>query len=121
LVYPDGQTIDYLATSGVANWQIPDDQWMRGKGLIPGGNYQILSEAYWLETRGIEGLFFHITPDLVGSARTSGELGIHFDANFPGTAGCIGLPNREGWSKFCSRLLKIVAHGIETLPLTVQY
>lgn len=96
---------------------------MRGKGLIPAGNYQIPSKAYWLETRGIEGLFFHITPDAVGSTdRTRrGELGIHFDANFPGTAGCIGLPNREGWSKFCSRLLKIVAHGVETLPLTVQY
>jgi hypothetical protein len=92
------------------------------KEPIPAGNYEIPSEAYWLETRGIEGLFFHITADPVGSAdRTCGEFGIHFNANFPGTAGCIGLRNREGWSKFCSRLLKIAAHGLETLPLTVQY
>jgi hypothetical protein len=32
LVYPDGATIDYLATSGLPNYQRPENQWVRGKG-----------------------------------------------------------------------------------------
>jgi hypothetical protein len=63
LVYPDGKAIDYVATSGCANWQRPGDEWVRGKGPIPAGEYQIPTDGYWLDTRGVEGLFFHITPD----------------------------------------------------------
>jgi hypothetical protein len=64
LIYPDGQIV-YLATSGLPDWQRPTDQWARAKGPIPEGEYQISSEPYWLNTRGVEGLFFHITPDPV--------------------------------------------------------
>ena len=66
LIYPDNQVIDYLATSGLPDWQRPTDRWARGKGPIPAGKYQIPSQPYWLDTRGVEGLFFHITPDPVG-------------------------------------------------------
>ena len=122
LIYPDGQVVDYLATSGIANWQRPDDQWTRGKGPIPAGNYKIPTEPYWLETRGIEGLFFHITPDPVGFGdRIRSELGVHWDVNFPGTAGCIGLINKEGWEGFCRRMAKIASLGVKTLSLKVQY
>jgi hypothetical protein len=37
LIYPDNQVIDYLATSGLPDWQRPTDRWARGKGLIPAG------------------------------------------------------------------------------------
>jgi hypothetical protein len=101
LIYPDAQVIDYLATSGLPDYQRPDDQWVRGKGPIPEGEYEIPTEPYWLDTRGVEGLFFHITPDPVGSGnRIRSELGIHWDANVPGTSGCIGLINWEGWEGF---------------------
>ncbi len=95
LIYPDKTPIDYLATSGLPNYQRLGDQWIRGKGPIPAGNlYQIPAEPYYLETRGVEGNFFHITPDPVGSGdRTRSELGIHYDANVPGTSGCIGVIN----------------------------
>ena len=122
LVYPNGQAIDYLATSGLPDWQRPTDQWARGKGPIPAGEYQIPSEPYWLDTRGVEGLFFHITPDPVGSGdRIRSELGVHYDANVPGTSGCIGLINWEGWEGFCRRMRSIAALGVELLPLKVQY
>jgi len=122
LIYPNGEIIDYLATSGLPDWQRPEDQWTRAKGPIPAGEYQIPSEPYWLDTRGVEGLFYHITPDPVGSGdRTRSELGIHFDANVPGTSGCIGLINWEGWNGFCRRMAKIAALGVQTLPLKVQY
>jgi hypothetical protein len=104
LIYPDGQEIDYLATSGLPDWQRPTDQWVRGKCPIPqGGDYQIPAEPYLVETRGVE------------------ELGIHFDANVPGTSGCIELMNWEGWEGFCRRMRNIAALGVEFLPLKVQY
>jgi hypothetical protein len=122
LIYPNGEIIDYLATSGLPDWQRPEDQWTRGKGPIPAGEYAIPSEAYWLETRGVEGLFFHITPDPVGSGdHTRSELGIHYDANVPGTSGCIGLINWEGWQGFCRRMATIASLGVKSLPLKVQY
>lgn len=77
LIYPDNQVIDYLATSGLPDWQRPTDRWARGKGPIPAGKYQIPSQPYWLDTRGVEGLFFHITPDPVGSGdRIRSDLSI---------------------------------------------
>jgi len=123
LSYPNGEIINYLATSGLPDYQRPEDQWVRAKGPIPAGEqYEIPSEPYWLETRGVEGLFFHITPDPVGSGdRTRSELGIHYDANVPGTSGCIGLINWEGWQGFCRRMAKIASLGIKSVPLKVEY
>lgn len=122
LVYPDDRAIDYIATSGCANWQQPGDEWVRGKGPIPAGEYEIPSEPYYLETRGIEGDFFHITPDPVVSDKgIRAELGLHFDANVPGSAGCVVLKNREGWLRLCDRLASIADRGVKILPLTVKY
>jgi hypothetical protein len=123
LHYPDGQIIDYLATSGLPDYQRPGDEWIRGKGPIPGGDaYQIPTEPYWLNTRGVEGFFFHITPDPVGFGdRIRSELGIHWDANVPGTSGCVGLINWEGWEGFCRRMANIASLGIEKVRLKVKY
>jgi len=75
-----------------------------------------------LETRGVEGDFFHITPDPVISDKGErGELGVHFDANVPGTAGCIALTREFGWRRFCDRMASIANLGIKSLPLTVKY
>jgi len=123
LIYPDGQVINYLATSGLPDYQRPGDQWVRGKGPIPEGDeYKIPTQPYWLDTRGVEGLFFHITPDPVGSGdRIRSELGVHWDANVPGTSGCVGLINWEGWEGFCRRMANIASLGIEEIPLKVKY
>jgi hypothetical protein len=123
LVYPDGQTIEYLATSGLPDYQRPTDEWVRGRGPIPAGEeYQIPTQPYWLDTRGVEGLFFHITPDPIGSGdHVRSELGVHWDANVPGTSGCIGLINWQGWDGFCRRMQNIASLGIKTLPLKVRY
>ena len=123
LTYPDGQVIDYLATSGLPDYQRPGDQWVRGKGPIPEGDeYEIPTQPYWLNTRGVEGLFFHITPDPVGFGdRIRSELGIHWDANVPGTSGCVGVINWEGWEGFCRRMASIASLGVEKIPLKVKY
>jgi len=104
------------------DYQRPDDQWVRGKGPIPQGEYKIPTEPYWLNTRGVEGLFYHITPEPVGSGdRIRSELGVHFDANVPGTSGCIGLINWEGWNGFCRRMAQIASLGVKSLSLKVKY
>ena len=124
LLYPDGKAIDYVATSGCAGWQQPGDEWERAKGPIPQGfNYQIPTAPYWSDTRGVEGWFFHVTPDPVvsPSGRTRSEFGIHFDANVPGSAGCIVLKNRSGWEKFCQRMEAISRSGIQSVHLKVVY
>jgi hypothetical protein len=122
LIYPDKTSIDYLATSGLPDYQRETDPWVRGKGPIPAGEYEIPTQPYWLDTRGVEGLFFHITPDPVGSGdRIRSELGVHWDANVPGTSGCVGLINWEGWQGYCRRMANIAAQGIEKIPLKVKY
>lgn len=123
LQYPDGKKIYYAATSGCTGWQQPGDEWIRARGPIPSGfPYQIPTTPYHLDTRGIEGDFFHITPDpVIGNSGTRSELGIHFDANVPGSAGCIVLRNREGWDRFCDRISEVAKNGIESIPLSVNY
>jgi hypothetical protein len=123
LVYPDKKTIDYMATSGCTQWQQPGDEWVRGKGPIPAAfAYSIPTTPYHLETKGIEGDFFHITPDPVNSdGRMRSELGIHFDANVPGSAGCIVLRNLSGWDGFCRRMDAIAKSGIKSIGLEVRY
>ncbi|MEG4963586.1 MULTISPECIES: hypothetical protein [unclassified Microcoleus] len=75
-----------------------------------------------METRGVEGDFFHITHDPVVSDKgIRGELGLHFDANYPGSAGCVVLKNQERWRRFCDRLASIADGGVKSLPLTVKY
>jgi hypothetical protein len=123
LVYPNKENVDYLATSGCPQWQQLSDQWARGRGPIPAGDYEIPTKPYWLDTRGIEGYFFHITPDPVSDNKgnTRSELGIHFDANVPGSAGCIVLKNKSGWQRFCDRMEAIAKSGIKSIPLSVKY
>ncbi|MEG4979241.1 hypothetical protein QUA82_09960 [Microcoleus sp. F8-D3] len=122
LTYPDGTKIDYLATSGCTQWQQPEDQSAIARGPIPAGHYQVPTIPYWLDTRGIEGWFFHITPDpVIVDGVTRGELGIHFDANVPGSAGCIVLQRLSGWNRFCERMEAIAKCGITLLPLEVKY
>jgi hypothetical protein len=125
LIYPNSKSIDYIATSGCTGWQQAGDQWERGKGPIPAGfDYKIPTTPYWSPTRGIEGYFFHITPDPVvspsGHAARS-EFGIHFDANVPGSAGCIVLRKWRGWERFCERMRTIAGEGVEYIPLKVIY
>lgn len=82
------------ATSGLPNWQTKADFWERGKGPIPPGKYSIrFGDGYHLDTPGIEGHAFPMSPDpiygsLPGQIRS--EIMNHRDANVPGTAGCIG-------------------------------
>ena len=104
----DRGSIHYLASSGAPGRQHPSFFWRQGGlGPIPPGEYKISTSGYHLDTPGVNGIFFHIQPDPVSKSGRRSELGIHWDSNYrksPGTAGCIGLINKEGFDRFCARL-----------------
>ncbi|MGJ5634237.1 hypothetical protein [Nostoc sp. CALU 1950] len=124
LIDLDGKEIDYLATSGLCGYQDKDNIWTRARGPIPpGSDYSVPTIPYYLSTKGIEGNFFHITPDPITSSQgiTRGEFGVHFDANGPGSAGCIVLIRKESFNTFCERMKKIADAGVNSIPLKIVY
>lgn len=124
LIYPDGTDVDYLATSGCPGYQDKKDQWTRARGPIPPGfEYFIPTTPYYVPTKGVEGMFFHIKPDPVVSPQgvTRGEFGIHFDANVPGSSGCIVLKNKSGFNAFCERMKQLAGSGLQSVSLQVSY
>lgn len=126
LDYEDGKSpINYLATSGAPGRQHNNFFWKKGGlGPIPPGSYYIPTLPYKLNVPGIDGNFFHIQPDPQSSLGSRAELGIHLDSNYhksPGTAGCIGLINPDGFQGFCTRLKKLNDQGIKRINLIVRY
>lgn len=86
--YQSGKEIlKVVATSGARGYQYAGAHTIRGKGCIPPAkDWKISTSGYYLATKGVEGMFYHITPD---PRFGRGELGLHKDANVPGSAGCI--------------------------------
>lgn len=125
LVTLDGQEVDYLATSGCRGWQDKNNVWSVAKGPIPPGfDYRVATTPlYEPNVTGINGNFFHITPDPVTSSHgvKRGEFGIHFDAHVPGTAGCIALEHQDAFNTFSDRMKKIASAGIHSIPLQIVY
>jgi len=80
------------ATSGQRGYQHSDRYRIRAKGCIPPDiDWQISTDGYHLRSSGINGMFYHITPD-PDPQTGRGEFGLHQDANYrtyPGSAGCI--------------------------------
>ena len=116
----DQEVVRVKATSGQANYQGPDDHTKRGKGCIPPGtNWKISTDGYHLSTIGVEGMFYHITPDPhPGTGRS--EFGLHRDANVPGSAGCIVVSTSDFNSKV-RPLLDGLKNTQKTIPLSVIY
>lgn len=84
----DGQEVlKVVASSGSAGYQYAGAHTIRGKGCLPpASDWKISASGYKLATRGVEGMFYHITPD---PRFGRSELGLHRDANVPGSAGCV--------------------------------
>lgn len=123
LDYGDGEAVvNYLATSGAVSRQTKELFWKRGQmGPIPPGQYHIPTIGYVSNHPGIAGMFFHIQPDPSSSEGGRSELGIHWDARSPGTAGCIGIIRQSSFEKFCDRLEELAEKGVMQIPLLVRY
>ena len=72
--------------------------------------------------RGFEGNFYVINPHLVmvnGVER--GDFGVHFDANVPGSSGCVVLRTDIGWEAFGKDMKALANSGVKEIPLLVSY
>lgn len=125
----DGKVVNaYIATSGVAGYQDDGDWIHRGRGLIVPDEvtrktYQVSTTPVYLpEVKGVEGNFYPITPFLVNSgAGQRGDFGIHFDANVPGSSGCIVCRTKRGWTALERDIKAIADRGIKQIPLDINY
>lgn len=111
-----------VATSGTAGYQNWTDFQRIGLGLLPPyEKYMIRSDGYFLPTRGIEGMFYPIEPSPVPVYGRS-QLGVHDDANVPGSAGCIVIENKQSFQNILVPLFKKAKdEGIIRIPLKVKF
>jgi hypothetical protein len=123
------------ATSGLPTHQKPTDYLIKGKGPIPpsdvllrmNGSYEVDTLSQYNKAKGIDGFIFPIFPELVKLEDEQGQnfyrsnFGIHFDANVPGSAGCIVITDKDDFLNFCEVMRGIHAKGIPSIPLEVKY
>jgi hypothetical protein len=126
---PPDAGIKMLATSGSVGNQCAGSWTRKGKGPLPPSGaigahkYTVSTQRLWLpHVKGVEGSFYAIAPFSVqlGSV-TRGDFGIHFDANVPGSAGCIVLPLQEQWDLFRKLMQEFRELGVQQIPLSVSY
>jgi hypothetical protein len=119
---------EYIATSGHPNFQ-SDGNFRKTGGPIPQAkdsgikHYTVSTEPMNEPTvEGIKGNFYPISPESVTVGNQDrGEWGIHFDADYPGTLGCIGIKNKLAWLAFETAITYLREAGIKELPLLVSY
>ncbi len=50
-----------------------------------------------------------------------GDFGVHFDANVPGSSGCVVLRTAVGWQAFEKDMKALLTSGVNQIPLLVSY
>lgn len=122
----------WIATSSVANKQKPEDFHQRGGPIPPAYrlNIKLPAPSWTVETtplylpavKGVEGNFYKITPFAVKTDKGGdrSDLGIHRDANVPGSAGCIVMSG-ERFKSFELEMKRLRELGYMKLPLFVTY
>jgi hypothetical protein len=101
----------YIATSGLPNNQRFDCLSSKGTGPIPPqtivgiDHYKVdTTPLYMPGVRGVEGNFYKISSFTVTVSNTErASFGIHFDANVPGSSGCVVLRTAVGWQASLER------------------
>lgn len=117
------------ATSGSRGHQYRGSWSLKGRGPLPPTealapkSYSLSTQRLWLPgVKGVEGSFYAIAPFSVSfSGVERGDFGIHFDANVPGSAGCIVIPIQSHWDIFRHSMTEWRIAGIQTALLTVLY
>lgn len=121
--------IRFSATSGIVGCQFESSFLYPGRGCLPPST-AIAPQKWTVNTapvflpgvRGVAGNFYPIEPFLVNvhGVRRS-DLGIHFDANVPGSSGCIVLRLKDHWQLFQDKILTLASKGQRFIPLEVVY
>lgn len=119
----------FKCTSGYAGKQFKAAQVIKGVGPLPSSElikpreYMVATHAHIMDQPGHMGArMFSIYPNRIKvGAAYRGEFGIHKDLNYPGTVGCIGLPEAFQWILFDAAMERLAAGGLNYVPLTVVY
>lgn len=124
----DGSSVTYSATSGLPKHQFTGSWVQKGVGCLPPDSivpkYTVSTKpVLLLNTPGVNGPFFSIAPFSVnvGGGVERGDFGVHFDANIPGSSGCIVLPIKEHFDLFVYEMGKLWGAGTKSLDLVVTY
>ncbi|MUL39316.1 hypothetical protein [Gloeocapsopsis dulcis] len=122
--------IKLQATSGCSGYQYSGSWKLKGRGPLPPSRaiepltYSVSTQRLWLpHVRGVEGSFYAIAPFSVkvDEGKSRGDFGIHFDANVPGSAGCIVFPLQDHWDVFRSFIANCAHKNVQQVPLNVMY
>ncbi|MBW4648945.1 MAG: hypothetical protein KME06_09605 [Kastovskya adunca ATA6-11-RM4] len=116
------QLLRVVVTSGASGYQSASNFSSRGRGPCPPAkNLQISTNGIYIPKKGVEGMFYPILPFLMREYGRS-DIGLHFDGNVPGSAGCIVVQNRHSFDSLVVPLLnKAKSAGIDTIPLEIKY
>lgn len=125
-----GHLNQWIATSSHANGQKVSSQYQRG-GLLPPIHHCRNLTKYEVDTKpldlthqaGVRGNFYKILPFEVTtvSGTKRSDFGIHFDANVPGSLGCIVM-NQHNWKDFEATITNLrLVEKVERIPLFVYY
>lgn len=120
--------IAFAATSGLPGYQYKDASKIKGRGRAPTCK-QVNIKSYLVATnplampniKGVNGNFYPITPFIVSvDANPRGDLGIHRDANIPGSAGCLVITIADHWIKFEVAMKALSNDKILSIPLFIS-
>ena len=110
---PGHQTIDKL--NAVAKGACPEAS-MAGISHFEVGTHELQTNL-----KGIEGAYFNVFPrEFIVYGVKRSLIEIHRDANFPGTAGCIGVINGH-WERFQSAMHSLNKQGFSKVPMLINY
>jgi len=125
----DNAGVKLRATSGTSGYQNKGAWRIKKRGYIPPSSqiipqrWSVSTQRLWMpNVTGVEGSFYAIAPfeiNLGGLSR--GDFGIHFDANVPGSAGCIVIRQQDHWDLFRNEISAFRLNGIQQVPLFVSY
>jgi hypothetical protein len=120
----------YTATSSIRGRQYSRAWELKG-GLIPpnglilpdGQCFLVATQAIFMpDVKGVEGSFYAITPfEMQTRGVVRGDFGIHYDANIPGSMGCVVLSTQRGWDAFRRDVKSIAVQGFKFLELDISY
>lgn len=126
---PGAAGVAIQATSGCIGNQFFRAWNRKGKGCIPPTteiaprHWTVSTQRLWMpDVRGVEGSFYAIAPFQIKIDQVlRGDFGCHFDANVPGSAGCIVFPIQQHWDVFRASMASFRAAGYQSIPLSVRY
>ena len=128
LIFEDGTNkTSFMATSGLGGYQHIAHSRIKRKGRLPTCeqasilNYELdLNPINLPNVKGVNGLFYRILPfEVISQGFKRSDLGVHFDANVPGSSGCIVLKQMDHWDLFKKLIRELKAKDVNFLPLFV--